>query len=95
MPAYALGFLRYKDPAAYQRYSTALNPLLPAYGGVLLAGDNNPVGLAGPACDRVVLLQFPDADAAVRLFKSPEYLKIAQDRDQGAEVELQVVNGLK
>ena len=53
MPAYALGFLRYKDPAAYQRYSTALNPLLPAYGGVLLAGDNPPVGLAGPPCDRV------------------------------------------
>jgi uncharacterized protein (DUF1330 family) len=94
MPAYALGFLRYKDPAAYQRYSTALNPLLPAYGGVLLAGDNNPVGLAGPACDRVVLLQFPDADAALRLFRSPEYLAIAKDRDRGADVELQVVNGL-
>lgn len=95
MPAYALGFLRYKDAAAYQRYSQALNPLLPAYGAVLLAGDNHPVGLAGPPCDRVVLLQFPDADAALRLFKSPEYLAIAQDRDQGADVELQVVNSLK
>ena len=95
MPAYALGVLRYKDAAAYQRYSQALNPLLPAYGAVLLAGDNNPVGLAGPPCDRVVLLQFPDADAALRLFKSPEYLEIAQDRDKGADVELQVVNSLE
>jgi uncharacterized protein (DUF1330 family) len=95
MPAYALGFLRYKDAAAYQRYSTALNPLLPAYGGVLLAGDNDPVALAGPPCDRVVLLQFPDADAALRLFRSPEYLEIAQDRDRGADVELQIVNALK
>jgi uncharacterized protein (DUF1330 family) len=42
-----------------------------------------------------VLLQFPDADAAVRLFRSPEYLEIAKDRDIGAEVELQVVNSLE
>ena len=93
MPAYAIGFLRYKDPAAYQRYSSALAPMLQAYGGVLLAGDNHPVALAGPPCDRVVLLRFENGDAALRLFNAPEYLQIAQDRDKGAHVELQLIQG--
>jgi uncharacterized protein (DUF1330 family) len=91
MPAYAIAFLRFKDPEAYQRYSRALAPMLQAHGGVLLAGDNQPTALAGPACDRVVLLQFEDTAAALRLFDAPEYARIAQDRDQGAHVQLQLV----
>ena len=93
MPAYALAFLRFKDAPVYQRYSQALAPLLQAHGGVLLAGDNDPLALAGPPCDRVVLLQFSDRAAALRLFESPEYARIAQDRDIGAHVQLQLVNG--
>lgn len=91
MPAYAIGFLRYKDAEAYRRYSSALAPMLQSYGGVMLAGDNHPVALAGPPCDRVVLLRFEDAEAALRLFDAPEYLEIARDRDLGAHVELQLV----
>jgi uncharacterized protein (DUF1330 family) len=94
VPAYALAFLRYKDAAAYQRYSNALGPLLPAYGAVLLAGDNHPTALAGAPCDRVVLLRFDDTAAALKLFESPEYLRIARDRDLGADVELQLVTAL-
>jgi uncharacterized protein (DUF1330 family) len=93
MTAYAIGFLRYKDAAAYQRYSAALAPMIQAYGGVLLVGDNHPVALAGPACDRVVLLQFENSQAALRLFNAPEYQRIMQDRDRGAHVELQLVAG--
>jgi uncharacterized protein (DUF1330 family) len=95
MPAYAIGFLRYKDAAAYERYSKALTPMLPAYGGVLLAGDNQPRALAGERCDRVVLLRFEDKEAALRLFNAPEYLRIAKDRDLGAEVQLQLVAGTR
>lgn len=93
MPVYAMALLRYKDAAAYQRYSDALAPMLPAYGAVLLAGDNHPTALAGPPCDRVVLLRFDDAAAALSLFESPEYLRIAKDRDLGAHVELQLATG--
>ncbi|MBI5279693.1 MAG: DUF1330 domain-containing protein [Burkholderiales bacterium] len=91
MPAYAIAFLRYKDAAAYQRYSSALATMLKTHGATLLAGDNQPIALAGPACDRVVLLQFEDTAAAMRLFNAPEYLRIAQDRDNGAHVQLQLV----
>lgn len=93
MPAYALGFLRFKDADRYHTYSRALAPLLQAHGARLLAGDNHPLALAGPPCDRVVLLEFADRDAALRLFESPEYARIAQDRDAGAHVQLQLVNG--
>ena len=92
MPAYAIAFLRYKDAQAYARYSSALAPLLQAYGGELLVGDNHPMALVGPACDRVVLLRFEDTAAALRLFHAPEYARIAQDRDRGAEVELQLIS---
>jgi uncharacterized protein (DUF1330 family) len=91
MPAYAIGFLRYKDAAAYQRYSTALAPLLAAHGGEMLCGDNHPMALAGPPCDRVVLIRFADQAAALRLFHAPEYQQIAHDRDRGAEVQLQLI----
>ncbi|MFC5499331.1 DUF1330 domain-containing protein [Caenimonas terrae] len=93
MSVYAIAFLRYKDAAAYQRYSDALAPMLPAYGAVLLVGDNHPSALVGPTCDRVVLLRFEDKAAALSLFESPEYLRIAKDRDLGAYVELQLVQG--
>jgi uncharacterized protein (DUF1330 family) len=93
MPAYAVAFLRFKDAQAYYRYSAALAPMLARYGGELLAGDDHPVALAGPPCDRVVLLRFADAAAARRLFDAPEYAAIAADRDRGAEVQLQLVQG--
>ena len=91
MPAYAIGFLRFKDAGKYNRYSQALAPLLQAHGATLLVGDNHPDALAGLPCDRVVLLQFADRAAARRLFDSPEYAHIAQDRDAGADVQLQLI----
>jgi uncharacterized protein (DUF1330 family) len=94
MPAYAIAFLAFKDAEAYQRYSRALTPLLQAHGGTLLAGDNHPAALAGPPCDRVVLLQFADRAAALKLFGSAEYAEIAQDRDKGAHVQLQLVDSV-
>jgi len=94
MSAYAIALLRFKDAQAYRRYSAALAPMLTQYGGELLAGDDHPLALAGPPCDRVVLLRFADSAAARRLFDAPEYAAIAQERDRGAEVQLQLVEGL-
>jgi uncharacterized protein (DUF1330 family) len=49
------------------------------------------MALAGPPCDRVVLIRFADQAAALRLFHAPEYQQIAHDRDRGAEVQLQLI----
>jgi uncharacterized protein (DUF1330 family) len=74
MPAYVVGDVRVTDPAKFDTYVTPALASLAQYGGkVLAAGGPLDVFDGGPRPERVVIVEFPDAEAARRWYHSPEY----------------------
>ena len=50
--------------------------------------------LEGPACDGVVLLEFPDVERARAWYESPEYQEALQYRLKGARYRVLIVEGI-
>ncbi len=96
MTVYALAQLRIHDREPYERYMSRFMPVLQKYNGRLLASDEAPRVLEGAWWDRnkVVLMQFADAEAFRAWATSPEYTEIAADRKAGADAVVLLINGL-
>jgi uncharacterized protein (DUF1330 family) len=60
-----------------------------------LVADEHPVVIEGEwPCDKVVIMEFPDATAAQEFQTSPEYQEISVDRKAGTEAIVLTVRGL-
>ncbi len=95
MTVYALAQLRIHDRERYGRYMARFMPVLEKYNGKLLAADETPRVLEGEWWDRnkVVLMQFADANAFRAWATSPEYTEIAEDRKAGADAVVLLIKG--
>jgi uncharacterized protein (DUF1330 family) len=99
MSAYVIAQLRIHDRARYDRYAQAFLPTLKPFAGRLLAADEGPALLEGDGSkegrlDKLVLIAFPDADAARAWAASPAYQAIAPDRLAGSEAVVLLARGL-
>ena len=73
MPAYVIGDIRVTDAAQYETYVPLALATITHYGGrVLAAGATLELLDGGPVPERTVV-EFPDAAAAGRWYRSPEY----------------------
>src|SRR3546814_18527805 len=82
MTVYAIGQISIHDRARYDQYAAAFSATLTPYGGSLLAADDAPVAIEGAlACQKVILLKFPDEAAFRARAQYPEYCEIAVDRN--------------
>jgi len=81
MTAYVVAQIRIHDRARYDRYAAAFMPTLKPFAGELLAADEGPRVLEGewPA-EKLVLIAFPDREAAINWAASPAYQAISVDR---------------
>lgn len=95
MPAYVLVDCEVTDPVRYENYKKLAPGAIAKYGGrylvrggatTLLEGDWRP--------NRIVVLEFPDADAARRFFDSPEYRAARAERAGAANMKMLLVEGL-
>ena len=94
MTVYVIAQLRFTDRSAYERYQSRFWGVFRKFEGRLLAADEEPVVLEGRSDrQKVVLMSFPDADAARRFRESPEYRGIAVDRKAGADAVVLLVKG--
>ena len=94
MTAYVLAQISIHDRERYQRYVAGFAPILQKYEGRLLAADEAPTVLEGRSDrEKVVLMSFPDAEAARRFHESPDYRRIAVDRNAGADAVVLLVKG--
>jgi len=94
MAAYILAQLRFKDVAAYRRYLAAFPAVFARFDGRVLIADEAPEPLEGDLNqDKVVLLEFPDAEEARRFTNDPEYRAVAADRVQGADTVVTLLKG--
>lgn len=74
MPAYVLGDLHVTDTAQFDTYRAPAGASIAQYGGRMLAAGGNAELLDGsPVPELSIIIEFPDAAAARRWYRSPEY----------------------
>ena len=85
--------IRFKDKERYGRYAAAFPAVFQGSGGVVLAAAEEPLQMSGPRSDveKIVVLRFDSEDAARSFLSSPDYQRIAEDRDAGADVTSWIV----
>jgi len=95
MPAYVIAYQRAPDldAKALQDYRAANTPLVERHGGRFVVRGGRVDPLEGPAPDRVIVMEFPDAAAAHAWYDDPEYQAIIALRQSAAETDILLVEG--
>ena len=95
MPAYIIADTLIENPEEYEEYKKLAKPIAEQYGGVYRArgGDMDILesDLWSPV--RVVIIEFPDMDAARAFANSPEYAPVKKMRHANAKSTLVIVDG--
>jgi uncharacterized protein (DUF1330 family) len=95
MPAYVIVETNITDPEQYEQYKAASPGAVAAGGGrflvrggdlAVLEGDWNP--------SRLVMVEFPDLEAAKRWYESEPYQEAKRLREGAAELRMVAVEGL-
>ena len=96
MSVYIIAQLKFTRRELYDRYQSRFMDVFKKFKGKLLVADAHPIVLEGEwPRDKVVIMEFPDAESARRFQESPEYEAIAVDRKAGADAIVMTVRGLK
>ena len=95
MTVYVIAQLSFKNREAYNRYQARFMDVFRRFEGRLLAADEHPLVLEGKwDREKLVMMSFPDADAARKFMEDPEYQEISRDRYAGADAVVLMVKGL-
>jgi uncharacterized protein (DUF1330 family) len=74
MPTYVVGDIHITDPAAYQAHVPSALATIARFGGRIIAGSGKIDLLeGGPMPQRIFIIEFPNADAARRWYRSDDY----------------------
>ena len=96
MPAYLLVDTAIENADAYEKYKALAKPIAAQYGGVYrVRGGNMDVletDLWSPT--RMVLIEFPDMQAAQAFVDSEEYLPVKQLRLDNSRCTMAILDGL-
>lgn len=95
MPAYVVASVEVTDPEAYQAYTAQVLGTLERHGGRFLVRGGNLESLEGGEWfdSRLVIIEFPDKQAAQRWYASDEYQRILPIRQQNSTGKLVLVDG--
>jgi uncharacterized protein (DUF1330 family) len=95
MPAYIIVETDIRDPEQYEFYKQAAPAAVAASGGRFIARGGELAVLEGDwRPPRLVLLEFPDLEAAKRFYESPEYREAKRLREGAANFNMVAVEGL-
>jgi uncharacterized protein (DUF1330 family) len=87
MTAYIIAEIQITDPAAYDEYRPLAAASIARFGGRFMVRGGEVDLLEGaPPPERIVVIEFPDAETARRWYRSEEYqtaLKIRQAASRG------------
>ncbi|WP_425044252.1 DUF1330 domain-containing protein [Primorskyibacter sp. S87] len=79
------------DAEAYGKYAELAGPAIAKHGGSFIARGGRFVQLEGKERPRNVVARFPDVEAAVACYNSPEYQEALSHARDASERELLVV----
>ncbi|MDP6822001.1 MAG: DUF1330 domain-containing protein [Dehalococcoidia bacterium] len=95
MSVYIIADIEIKDEAAYREYQALVPATIEMYGGKYLVRGGEATVVEGDwATNRVVVLEFPDAETAQRWATSPEYAPVAEIRHRAANSKAIIVEGV-
>ena len=94
MAAYIIADVDVTNPAGYDEYRRQVPATVEKYGGRFVVRGGALEGLEGSwSPKRIVVLEFPTADAAKRWYNSPEYKPLIALRQKASRGSLVVVEG--
>ena len=95
MSAYAI-FTRVKtiDPAEMKVYSENVQETVKGHNYKLLAAYGRKEVLEGPESEGILIMEFPNMQAAKAWYDSPAYRQVREHRFKGAEYRAVIVEGL-
>jgi uncharacterized protein (DUF1330 family) len=95
VPAFVIVETDIEDAAQYERYKAASPAAVASGGGRFVARGGELAVLEGDwDPSRVVILEFPDLEAAKRWYDSPEYVEARKLREGAARLRMVAVQGL-
>lgn len=95
MTAYLIARIDVTDHERYERYKSLAPAAIDAHGGRYLARGGDVSTLEGDEEHRrVVILEFPDLDAARTFYDSPAYTEARAARDGAATGQFILVEGV-
>jgi uncharacterized protein (DUF1330 family) len=95
MPAYVIVETDIHDPEQYERYKAASADAVHSGGGRFIVRGGELAVLEGDwSPSRLVILEFPDLEAAQRWYDSPEYADAKRLREGAASLRMVAVQGL-
>ena len=95
MAAYFIAFRdKMHDPARYAAYAQKAGPTLAGGGAKLLVGNGALTPLEGECPDGVVIIEFPDVQAARAWYESPAYQAVIGERLAVTEGRAVIVEGM-
>ncbi len=95
MSAYLVCTVRVDDPETYKKYTARTPALIAKHGGRFLVRGGPVETLEGPAFgDRLVVVEFPSAEAARALYESAEYREAMAYRQASSESTFLLAEGV-
>ena len=95
MPAYLIVETDITDPDRYEQYKAAAPAAIEAFGGRYVVRGGETAVLEGDwQPKRLVVVEFPDLEAAKRFYDSPEYQAAKKLREGAATLNMVAVQAL-
>ncbi|EGP58647.1 hypothetical protein Agau_C101469 [Agrobacterium tumefaciens F2] len=83
-----------RDSERYKDYVTTAKPAFERFGANFLARGGALTELEGRARARNVIIEFPSVQHAIDCYNSPEYQAAAKIRQEVADAEMMIVEGI-
>jgi uncharacterized protein (DUF1330 family) len=94
MPTYVVGDIHITDPAAFQSHVPRAMATIARFGGRVIAGGGKIDLLeSGPMPERIFIIEFPNADAARRWYRSDEYQAVLKIRLSASHGRVFLIEG--
>ena len=96
MPAYIIGDVHITDPTVFRAHVPAALATIARHGGRVVAGGNKIELLEGePMPERIVIIEFPDAEAAHRWYRSDDYEAALKQRLSSSHGRVFLIDGVE
>jgi len=83
-----------RDSERYKDYVSTAKPAFERFGANFLARGGAMTELEGKARARNVIIEFPSVQHAIDCYNSPEYQAAAKIRQEVADAEMMIVEGI-
>ena len=94
MPGYLIANIEVTEPAKFEEYRQKVAPVIAQFGGRYLVRGGEVRRLEGNLpIQRLVVLEFPTVDAALRFYESREYQPLLKTRLASTRSDLVLAQG--